>query len=136
MGDVTALCVLSPQHDDGSWAAGHRGGRHAHDTLLAGIGGCAHWYDPADGGLILCARVLSEARVHGLAPAPAFDAAAEVRGGRAVLAWGERRVAMVALHAPRGTGEASGGKSRAAAAELEVGAVQADPALKATGFKF
>ena len=83
--------------------------RAARDTLLAGTGASLQWYDPLGGGgdtPALSATVFGAARVHGIVPAPEFDATVATVGGsrsgadpppRAVLVWGERRVALVAI---------------------------------------
>ena len=109
VGDVTALCALPsrpPPPSDGD----SESTRAARDTLLAGTGASLQWYDPlGDGGdtPALSATVFGAARVHGIVPAPEFDATVATVGGsrsgadphppRAVLVWGERRVALVAI---------------------------------------
>ena len=109
VGDVTALCALPsrpPPPSDGD----SESTRAARDTLLAGTGASLQWYDPLGGGgdtPALSATVFGAARVHGIVPAPEFDATVATVGGsrsgadphppRAVLVWGERRVALVAI---------------------------------------
>lgn len=109
VGDVTALCALPsrpPPPSDGD----SESTRAARDTLLAGTGASLQWYDPLGGGgdtPALSATVFGAARVHGIVPAPEFDATVAPVGGsrsgadphppRAVLVWGERRVALVAI---------------------------------------
>ena len=100
-----------------------------HDTLLAGVGASLQWYDPFGSGgeePLLTVAVFGAARVHGIVPAPQLDDIAAScdalntggEGGnvsnvgdeglgsrgtraRAVLVWGERRVALVALRVGR-----------------------------------
>ena len=101
VGDVTALCALTPPSDGVDAADSTRLG--AHDTLLAGIGASVRWYDPFRAGgdvSLLSTDVFPSARVHGILPVPVLDAfvgSASPSGGRAILVWGERRVAVVSL---------------------------------------
>ena len=111
VGDVTALCALPPAGDDADAADTASDGAlpRAHDTLLAGTGASLKWYDPfrAGGGVpLLSTTVFPSARVHGILPSPDLDAfvasASGASGGRAILVWGERRVAVVTLRAGAG----------------------------------
>ena len=111
VGDVTALCALPPTGDDADAADTASDGAlpRAHDTLLAGTGASLKWYDPfrANGDVpLLSTTVFRSARVHGILPSPELDAfaagASGASGGRAILVWGERRVAVVTLRAGAG----------------------------------
>ena len=111
VGDVTALCALPPTSDDADAADTASDGARplAHDTLLAGTGASLKWYDPFRAGgdvPLLSATVFPSARVHGILPSPDLDAfvagASGASGGRAILVWGERRVAVATLRAGAG----------------------------------
>ena len=108
VGDVTALCALPPTGDDAVAADTASDGARprAHDTLLAGTGASLKWYDPFTAGgdvPLLSTTVFPSARVHGILPSPDLDAfvasASGASGGRAILVWGERRVAVATLRA-------------------------------------
>jgi len=104
VGDVTALCALTPPTKGDGPDAADPTATGAHDTLLAGIGASLRWYDPFKVGgdiLLLSLDVFPSARVHGILPAPTLDAfvtSDERSGGRAILVWGERRVCLVSLN--------------------------------------
>ena len=111
VGDVTALCALPPTGHDADAADTAFDGATplAHDTLLAGTGASLKWYDPFRAGgdvPLLSATVFPSARVHGILPSPDLDAfvagASGASGGRAILVWGERRVAVATLRAGAG----------------------------------
>ena len=111
VGDVTALCALPPTGHDADAADTPSDGARplAHDTLLAGTGASLKWYDPFRAGgdvPLLSATVFPSARVHGILPSPDLDAfvasASGASGGRAILVWGERRVAVATLRAGAG----------------------------------
>ena len=111
VGDVTALCALPPTGDDADAADTASDGAlpRAHDTLLAGTGASLKWYDPFRAGgdvPLLSTTVFPSARVHGILPSPDLDAfvasASGASGGRAILVWGERRVAVATLRAGAG----------------------------------
>ena len=111
VGDVTALCALPPTGDDADAADPASDGARprAHDTLLAGTGASLKWYDPFRAGgdvPLLSTTVFPSARVHGILPSPDLDAfvasASGASGGRAILVWGERRVAVATLRAGAG----------------------------------
>ena len=118
MGDVTALCALPPQvlklpSNSGDGARTQVTGVSGEpDTLLAGIGGSVHLYDPfkreGDPLLFVCA-VFNAERIHGIVPVADFDpfcshSNVDSRHGglnvpetRALLVYGERRVTIAAL---------------------------------------
>ena len=82
VGDVTALCKLSPRtpklHSDSGEFIGTPVTRISgkQDTLLAGIGGSVHWYDPfkreGDPVLVVC-TIFNAERIHGIVPVAIFD---------------------------------------------------------------
>ena len=118
VGDVTALCKLSPRtpklHSDSGEFIGTpvTGISGKQDTLLAGIGGSVHWYDPfkreGDPVLVVC-TIFNAERIHGIVPVAIFDkfcdhstveSLHETLGTpevRALLVYGEQRVTIAAL---------------------------------------
>ena len=110
VGDVTALCALPPTGDDADAADPASDGARprAHDTLLAGTGASLKWYDPFRAGgdvPLLSTTVFPSARArHPPLSRPGRVRRERVRrgGGRAILVWGERRVAVATLRAGAG----------------------------------
>ena len=119
LGDVTALCTLehssTPTQPRNTSTYGEndfqeKDGRG--HTLLAGIGGSVHWYDPfrsVQEALLLVSSVFDSGRIHGIVPAPPFDKACPVTHFhighkvsrpsfiRALVIWGGRRVILAAI---------------------------------------
>ena len=114
VGDVTALCVLPLSQGDrgaGTTAHGNSTPEGRRETLLVvGVGASLQCYHPVSGKgelPILVAPVFSVARIHGIVSASSLQsnpnglsAKNDVHrvSERAIIVWGERRVALVGLY--------------------------------------